>query len=94
MIPARTQRAAASLACADRVVPAQANLERCAVAAPAKGETLTCAFCMGLCISTGLAAGLVFAPSLTRLAAGTLTALPLSDLPRFARERAQHAAEE
>ncbi|MEU1541945.1 hypothetical protein ABZ461_28320 [Actinacidiphila glaucinigra] len=49
---------------------------------------------MGLCISTGLAAGLVFAPSLTRLAAGTLTALPLSDLPRFARERAQHAAEE
>ncbi|MFF7680271.1 DUF1360 domain-containing protein [Actinacidiphila glaucinigra] len=94
MIPACTQRAAASLACADRVVPAQANVERCAVAAPAKGETLTCPFCVGLCISTGLAAGLVFAPSVTRLAAGTLTALPLSDLLRTARERARHAAEE
>ncbi|MFI2303932.1 DUF1360 domain-containing protein [Actinacidiphila glaucinigra] len=66
-------------------MPAQANVERCAVAAPATGETLTCPFCMGLCISTGLAAGLVFAHSVTRLAAGTLTALPLSDLLRFAR---------
>ncbi|MFF7213819.1 DUF1360 domain-containing protein [Streptomyces sp. NPDC008238] len=60
----------------------------------ALGEALTCPFCVGLWISTGLAAGLVFAPSATRLSASTLTALALSDLLHFAREKAQRAAEE
>ena len=45
-------------------------------------------------ISTGFAAGLVFAPRPTRLAAGTLTALAASDLLHFARTRIQQAAAE
>ena len=58
------------------------------------GELLTCPFCTGMWISTGFAAGLVFAPRPTRLAAGTLTALAASDLLHFARTRIQQAAAE
>lgn len=58
------------------------------------GELLTCPFCAGMWIATGLSAGLVFAPHATRLAAGTLTALAGADFLHFARTRAQHAAGE
>lgn len=60
----------------------------------AVGELLTCPFCTGLWIATGLGAGLVFAPRVTRLAAGTLTALTGSDLLHFARTWLQQAAGE
>ncbi|WP_431951091.1 DUF1360 domain-containing protein [Actinacidiphila sp. bgisy167] len=60
----------------------------------AVGELLTCPFCTSLWFATGFAAGLVFAPAATRLAAGTLTALTVSDLLHFARSRAQRAAGE
>ncbi|MDX3095554.1 DUF1360 domain-containing protein [Streptomyces sp. ME19-03-3] len=60
----------------------------------AVGELVTCPFCTSLWIVTGCAAGLVFAPGPTRLAAGALSALTLSDLLHFARVRAQHAAGE
>ncbi|MFJ6217319.1 DUF1360 domain-containing protein [Streptomyces sp. NPDC092296] len=60
----------------------------------AVGELLTCPFCTGVWIATGLSAGLVFAPRATRLAALTLTALAGSDLLQFARVRIQRAAGE
>lgn len=53
----------------------------------AVGELLTCPFCTGMWISTGLCAGLVFAPAVTRLAAGGLTALTASDFLHFARAK-------
>ncbi|MFF4220387.1 DUF1360 domain-containing protein [Streptomyces nondiastaticus] len=60
----------------------------------AVGELLTCPFCTGMWISTGIAAGLVFAPRATRLASATLTALACSDLLHFARVRMQQSAGE
>ncbi|WP_431963747.1 DUF1360 domain-containing protein [Actinacidiphila sp. bgisy160] len=60
----------------------------------AVGELVTCPFCTGLWISTGLSAGLVFTLRATRLAAGAPAALTLSDLLHFARAGAQHAAGE
>ncbi|MFF4648456.1 DUF1360 domain-containing protein [Streptomyces sp. NPDC001380] len=58
------------------------------------GELLTCPFCAGMWIATGLSAGLVFAPRATRLAAFALTALTGSDLLHFARVRMQQAVGE
>lgn len=63
-------------------------------AGKAVGELLTCPFCMSLWFATGFAAGLVFASAATRPAAGTLSALTVSDLLHFARARAQRAAGE
>jgi hypothetical protein len=60
----------------------------------AVGELLTCPFCTGLWIATGLGAGLVFAPRVTRLAAGTLTAMTGSDLLHFGRVWLQRVAGE
>ena len=51
------------------------------------GELVTCPFCTGMWISTGLCAGLVFAPGVTRLAAGGLTALTGSDFLHFLRAK-------
>lgn len=51
------------------------------------GELLTCPFCTGMWISTGLCAGLVFAPGVTRLAASGLTALTGSDFLHFVRAK-------
>lgn len=59
----------------------------------AVGELVTCPFCTGMWISTGIAAGMVFAPRATRLAAATLTALACSDLLHFARARMQRTTE-
>ncbi|MEV4443438.1 DUF1360 domain-containing protein [Streptomyces sp. NPDC049577] len=60
----------------------------------ALGELITCPFCTGMWIATGLAAGLVFAPRATRLAAATLTALTGADLLHFLRVRMQQAVGE
>lgn len=43
------------------------------------GELLTCPFCAGVWIASGLTAGLVFAPRATRLLATALTAVAASD---------------
>jgi hypothetical protein len=43
------------------------------------GELLTCPFCLGVWIASGLTAGLVFAPRSTRLATTALTAIAVSD---------------
>jgi len=43
------------------------------------GELLTCPFCAGVWIASGLTAGLVFAPRVTRLLATALTAVAASD---------------
>ncbi|MFI9387707.1 DUF1360 domain-containing protein [Kutzneria sp. NPDC052558] len=45
----------------------------------AAGELITCPFCLGVWVATGLSAGLVFAPRLTRLVCVTLTAIAVSD---------------
>jgi len=43
------------------------------------GELISCPFCLGVWVATGFAAGLVFAPRFTRLAATTFTAVAASD---------------
>ena len=43
------------------------------------GELLTCPFCLGVWVASGLTAGLVFAPKVTRLVSTTLTAIAVSD---------------
>jgi hypothetical protein len=57
----------------------------------AVGELVTCPFCLGVWVASGLTAGLVFAPRITRLAASALTAIAASDLAQLvyngARER-------
>lgn len=51
------------------------------------GELLTCPFCTGMWVATGLSAGYVFAPRATRLAASGLAALTGSDFLHFARAK-------
>lgn len=48
------------------------------------GELLTCPFCLSVWVATGLSAGLVFAPRLTRLVAATFTAVAASDVLQLA----------
>jgi hypothetical protein len=48
------------------------------------GELVTCPFCTGIWVATGLSAGLVFAPRATRLVAGTFAALAGADVLQFA----------
>jgi len=43
------------------------------------GELISCPFCLSVWVATGFAAGLVFAPRFTRLAAATFTAVAASD---------------
>jgi len=43
------------------------------------GTLITCQYCAGPWVATGLTAGLVFAPRATRLACGMLTAVAISD---------------
>lgn len=60
--------------------------EEPASAGPAKavGELVTCPFCAEVWIGTGLTAGLVFLPRLTRLVMATFAALAGADLLHFA----------
>lgn len=56
------------------------------------GELLTCPFCLSQWIATSFAAGLVFAPRETRLAAATFTAVTGSDWLQYAHARLQQTA--
>jgi hypothetical protein len=59
----------------------------------AVGELLTCPFCLDMWIATGFAFGHVFAPRVTRLVAGTFTALAGADFLHLLYAKAQQAAE-
>jgi hypothetical protein len=48
------------------------------------GELLTCPFCTGMWVVTGLTAGQILLPRTTRLAMGALTALTGADMLQFA----------
>ncbi len=48
------------------------------------GELVTCPFCTGVWVATGLSAGLVFAPRVTRLISGTFAAMAGADALQFA----------
>ena len=56
------------------------------------GELVSCPFCLGMWVSTGFAAGHVFAPRATRLAAATLAALAGSDFLQLAYAYAEQQA--
>ncbi|MGW3078298.1 DUF1360 domain-containing protein [Kitasatospora sp. NPDC001132] len=58
------------------------------------GELLSCPFCTGLWIATGITAGTLFAPKATRLTTATLSALAAADFLQFARTALQRAAGE
>jgi hypothetical protein len=47
------------------------------------GELVTCPFCLGVWIASGLTAGLVFAPKATRLVTTALTAIGVSDMAQL-----------
>jgi Protein of unknown function (DUF1360) len=57
------------------------------------GELVTCPFCLDLWIATGFAFGHVFAPRVTRLVAGTITALAGADFLHLLYAKGQQAAE-
>lgn len=48
------------------------------------GELITCPFCMGVWVATGLTAGMVYLPRTTRLTIGTLAALTGADMLQYA----------
>jgi hypothetical protein len=62
----------------------------------AAGELATCPFCLAVWVATALAAGLVFAPRLTRLIAAMLSAIAVSDTLQIgydlARQRAKQSS--
>ncbi|WP_066363110.1 DUF1360 domain-containing protein [Herbidospora mongoliensis] len=53
----------------------------------AVGELISCPFCLAQWIATGYAAGMVFAPRLTRLVGTTMTAVAVSDWLQLAYAR-------
>jgi Protein of unknown function (DUF1360) len=57
------------------------------------GELLTCPFCLDMWVATGFVIGLIFAPRLTRLIAGTFTALAGADFLQLAYAKAQQLTE-
>jgi hypothetical protein len=59
----------------------------------ALGELLTCPFCTGVWVAGGLAAGLVFAPRLTRFGMGVAGAVAGSDFLHLAYDAAKKLAE-
>ncbi|GAA1265221.1 DUF1360 domain-containing protein [Sphaerisporangium rubeum] len=60
----------------------------------AVGELVTCPFCLSQWVATAYAAGMVFAPRLTRLAGATMTAVAVSDWMQLAYARLMQATEE
>lgn len=58
------------------------------------GKLLTCPFCLAQWVATGYAAGMVFAPRLTRLAGATMTAVAVSDWLQLAYSRLMKATGE
>ncbi|MEV0586139.1 DUF1360 domain-containing protein [Nonomuraea sp. NPDC050310] len=59
----------------------------------AVGELLACPFCLAQWTATGYAAGLVFAPRLTRLVGATMSAVAISDWLQFAYAKLMKEAE-
>lgn len=59
----------------------------------ALGELVVCPFCTAQWVATAYAAGLTFAPHMTRLAGATMTAVAGSDWLQLAYARLQRAAE-
>jgi hypothetical protein len=57
------------------------------------GELVTCPFCLDMWIATGFVFGHVFAPRVTRLVAGTFTALAGADFLQLLYAKGQQAAE-
>lgn len=57
------------------------------------GEMVTCPFCAGMWIATGITAGLVYLPRTTRLVTGTLTALAGSDILQYGHALLDKAAD-
>jgi hypothetical protein len=57
------------------------------------GELVTCPFCLDMWIATGFAFGYVFAPRITRLVAGTFTALAGADFLHLLYAKGQQAAQ-
>jgi hypothetical protein len=57
------------------------------------GELVTCPFCLDMWIATGFAFGHVFAPRVTRLVAGTFTALAGADFLHLLYAKGQQAAQ-
>jgi Protein of unknown function (DUF1360) len=55
----------------------------------AVGELVTCPFCLAVWVATGLTAGLVFAPRLTRLVAAGATAIAGADYLHLAYDAAK-----
>lgn len=55
----------------------------------ALGELVSCPFCLAVWVATGFAAGLVFAPRLTRLTAAAATAVAASDFLQLLYDRAK-----
>lgn len=59
----------------------------------AVGELVTCPFCVGVWIATGLFAGTVFAPRLTRLVAATFAAVAGADVLHLGYDAAKKGVE-
>ncbi|GGK05897.1 hypothetical protein GCM10010123_39830 [Pilimelia anulata] len=59
----------------------------------AVGELITCPFCLGVWVCTGLTAGLLLAPRPTRVLAGALTAVAGADFLHLAYGALERAAE-
>jgi hypothetical protein len=57
------------------------------------GELLTCPFCLDMWVVTAFVIGLIFAPRLTRLIAGSFSALAGADFLQLAYAMAQQSAE-
>jgi hypothetical protein len=58
----------------------------------AAAELMSCPFCLGVWVATGLCAGLVFAPRLTRLVAAGLTMVAGSDFLQLAYDAAKRSS--
>jgi hypothetical protein len=58
----------------------------------AAAELVSCPFCLGVWVATALSAGLVFAPRLTRVVAGGLTAIAGSDFLQLAYDAAKRVS--
>jgi hypothetical protein len=56
------------------------------------GELITCPFCTGVWVATGMTAGMIYLPRTTRLAMGTLAALAGADVLQFAYAALEQAA--
>lgn len=58
------------------------------------GELLTCPFCLDVWVATAFVIGLIFAPRLTRLIAGSFASLAGADFLQLVYAMAQQAAEQ